>query len=1147
MLAPACELPEPDVLLASFAAEHPSAVADLALSSLAGFTLDAAADGVLSSPEPRQGLVDRASASSLRIEPAVSALTGCVAALAEAALPKRLHVVVAEAQGAALVAALYEQAAAGAIRLSLAAADRAAAERATRRLTPTSPIEVIDLSGPCDPTADLVLVLSSAATSSQHQDFSGLLHENGLLLEARSRLDWVAAFQGVCDPSLAGLAPEYASERPPSQACFDEQAAFANSSGDVVIRLMRKATDVAAIGAPQHDVRAIPPGACTGLVERLGGGEIPSPGSAMLCLVDCGAGPLPETLLALRDLLSGLRGKGGRARCRIAIIERGSDGLARAAAVRAFLRVAMNEYSDVDLATVELSGTADEAAIADAVARFAGAAGVERETEVGAGAQLVPRLRVGLPKTQCAVPTPAVRLNFPRPGMIESFEWVAAERPLAGPGEVVVAVEATGLNFRDVMLAMGLLNDDVLEGGLAGAVHGLECAGRVVAVGEGVTTHRIGDRVFGFGIDSFASHVAGHEQSFVAVPEGLGPEAAAGLPVAFYTAWYSLVELARLREGERVLIHGGAGGVGLAAIQIASALGAEVIATVSSPDKEAIARLYGAAHVYDSRSLAFAERVRDHHGGVDVVLNSLSGDAMRASLKCLAPRGRFVELGKRDYVANSAIGLRPFRRNLSYFGVDVDQLLALDPEMTCKGLAALREALEDGSFLPLPVAVHRPSEVGEAFRLMQSAGHVGKIVVVPPAAETVTAPREDAFVPGEGVQLVIGGTRGFGLATAFWLAESGARRIVVASLSGKVDRDSRARINGLRKHGVIFAVEKVDVTDADDVAGLIARVSYAHGPITGIFHAAVALHDGMLDGIGEADLAGVLAPKVDGARNLDRASRTQPIAQFVLYSSVSALVGNPGQGAYAAANGYLEGLARARRAEGLPALAVQWGAIADVGLLADRADTLESLARVSGVAAMQSAEALAKLGTVLARADELPDPVIACAQFAANGALQALPVPGSPAFAGVFARWSSAVVEVGTTLAELIAGRSESEAQQLLGALVVEEVAQILRLAAQDIDLDAPIDGLGMDSLMALELRMSIESRYSVELPVMAITAAGSLRELAHRILRIVQQGGEPKALPMSETEAALIASHGGAATLRPLGEDRREGSEREA
>jgi NAD(P)-dependent dehydrogenase (short-subunit alcohol dehydrogenase family)/acyl carrier protein len=427
---------------------------------------------------------------------------------------------------------------------------------------------------------------------------------------------------------------------------------------------------------------------------------------------------------------------------------------------------------------------------------------------------------------------------------------------------------------------------------------------------------------------------------------------------------------------------------------------------------------------------------------------------------------------------------------------------------------------------------HRAGEVSEAFRLMQSAGHVGKIVIAPPPLAAVSADASGTYAPGEGVQLVIGGTRGFGLATALWLAECGATRIVVASLSGKIASADRARIEAVRKRGTVFAVEKVDVSALASVEALLARVSAAHGAITGIFHAAVILRDGLLDGLDGGDLAAVLEPKAIGAANLDRASRAHPIERFVLYSSVSALVGNPGQGAYAAANGYLEGLARQRRADGLPAVAVQWGAIADVGLLAGRADTLASLARASGIVAMQSADALALLATILAASETLPDPVIACAQFASNGALHALPVTSSPTFAPVFAGWSSTVVKAGMSLAELIAGKSEAEAHRLLGALVAEEVAQILRLATNDVDLDAPIDSLGMDSLMALELRMSIETRYAVELPVMAITAAGSLRELSHRILRIVQSGpvGDPSAA-LADTQDALLASHGAGAT----------------
>jgi NAD(P)-dependent dehydrogenase (short-subunit alcohol dehydrogenase family)/acyl carrier protein len=555
---------------------------------------------------------------------------------------------------------------------------------------------------------------------------------------------------------------------------------------------------------------------------------------------------------------------------------------------------------------------------------------------------------------------------------------------------------------------------------------------------------------------------------------------------------------------------------------------------VSSPDKEAIARLYGAAHVYDSRSLDFVDAVRDGHGGVDVVLNSLAGDAMRGSLKCLRPRGRFVELGKRDYVGNSLVGLRPFRRNLSYYGVDLDQLLALDPAMVTRGLREIIAGFAAGDYIPLPTMAHRAAEIGEAFRLMQSAGHVGKIVVSPPPLGTVASTAAAEFVPDDGVQLIVGGTRGFGLATALWLAERGAKRIVVASRSGELDPARQAAVDTARRRGTEFVVERVDVADSAEVDRLIARVAAAHGPISGVYLTAVTLSDGLIEGLTDEVLASVLEPKVKGVDNLDRATRGQPVKQFVLYSSASAFIGNPGQAAYAAANGYLEGVARRRRNEGLPALAVAWGAITDVGLLAGQTETIESLHRVAGVIGMCSSEALNELGQILALAERLDDPVVTCAEFAPGGALHMLPVSASPAFAALFAGRGTSIVESGVSLAELIAGKPEVEAHRLLATLVVEEVAQILRLAVQDVDLDASIDSLGMDSLMALELRMSIEAKHGIELPVMAVSAAGTLRELAHRILQNLRQAGGSGDIAISDAESALIAMHGGSGSGDP-------------
>ncbi len=1125
------DLAEPDVILATFAAEYPLASVDLALAANAAAALDASL--AIGPMAPRAALVERAMQSSNRFAGAVSAVAGCVDALVRSVGVGALHIVIVEQGGSALVAALADDALRGKFRLSIAVGDAGAAERARRRFIAASGIEVIDCGGRPAPSADVVLAIRTADDVALPVGLVDLLHDGGVLIAASPRADALGLFHGIVMSDLV--------EQPLPPELRDGER-IGSSDGDltIVTTVKRRLADNPGASSPSATIACLPypSSAIGGLSDRLreafapaGMTEPPRPADNLVYLIDTlrEASELADVLDLLARALIDCRQLAPRLIVWIAMMECAGDS-ASLSAVRAFARVAMNELADIDLRFLSLDADRDDEANARFIAARIRDRGLEREVAIAGAGQQVMRLDAGLPlATPLKRHADATQLQFARPGMLDAFDWPATKRRAPGANDVEVEVSATGLNFRDVMLALGLLNDDVLDEGLAGAVFGLECAGTVVAVGDAVTAHRIGDTVFGFGIDSFRSHVVGHEQSFVAIPEGLPVEAAAALPVAFYTAWYSLVELARLAPGETVLIHGGAGGVGLAAIQIASVLGAEVIATVSSPDKEALARLYGASHVYNSRSLAFADQIRERHGGVDVVLNSLSGEAMRASLRCLRARGRFVELGKRDYVANSMIGLRPFRRNLSYFGVDVDQLLALDPAMTMKGLAVIRAGFVDGSYLPLPVSAYRAAEAGEAFRMMQSAAHVGKIVIVPPAVET-TAPLVSAaaFAPGDGVQLVVGGTRGFGFATAMWLIERGAKRVVVASRTGKLDADARARVKALAPD-VMFAVERVDVTDADDVTALIERITAAHGPVTGVFHTAVTLKDAMIDALQRDDLAQVLAPKVAGAMNLHAATRDQPIQQFVLYSSVSALVGNPGQAAYASANGYIEGLARDRRAAGLPALVVQWGAISDVGLLADQQETLDSLSRVSGIQPMTANEALRRLAPILAQADTFADPVVAVADFAPNGAIHALPVPSSPAFAPVFATRTSAIVEAGSDLRALIADKTELEAQRLLAALMAEEVAQILRLAAQDIDLDRSIDSLGMDSLMALELRMSIETRYGIELPVMAITAAGSLRELAHRVLAIVRQDGPAEPGLVTEAESALIAMHGGA------------------
>jgi phthiocerol/phenolphthiocerol synthesis type-I polyketide synthase C len=1110
-----------DLILATCLAEFPCASADIALAAHAASTLPALFAGN-AVPAPPPALLQLAEEASLRFESVCQLATGCIAALLDDGGPP-IHVAVVDRGIHALARQLAELIEPGRSGLTVVCENDAARERAAQRLPPRPGLDIVDRRQP-GLRADLLFVGIDGEDVSEPSAMAGyvdLIRPGGMIVLLEQPAERLIDFH-------RGHAPQWAGSHQSDPAIhlagcsvwFEQQCP---ASGLRIVLLETPGAGPAAVlGEGKGGTRLAK--AITELPTNDGiSSETalhrvwwtgPSPGDG------CPAERIRSWILELQSWLAKLREGGGGKAWIVASGER------EAGALRGFARAAMNEYPEIDLRFVAVEQGIALRNVAGALAELFEHPARDRELQIAHDGLYVLRLQSGAPDDRREPPGSLV-LEQPRPGLLSGFTWAPACPDPPGPGEIVVEVLATGLNFRDVMMALGLLADDVLATAFEGAALGLEFSGRVQSTGEGVTRFAPGDLVCGLGSACFAQHLRVPEASVMRIPEGLAPEAAAALPVAFLTAWYALMDVARLREGERVLIHGGAGGVGLAAIQVALQCGAIPIVTVSTPAKEALARFYGAAHVLDSRSLDFSDIVRERYGGVDVVLNSLSGDAMRASLECLVPRGRFIELGKRDYVANTQVGLRPFRRNLSYQGVDVDQVLAIEPEMAQRGLAAIAAGFEAGQFLPLLTTVHRASEVGSAFRLMQSGHHLGKIVVTPPrSGESRSAPKK-AFHPAPGVHLVVGGTRGLGLETALWLARQGAGPIILASRSGTLAPDSAERVEEMRASGAKIEVVALDVSQREPTEALVDRLVREHGVIGGVWHTAVHLEDGLIENLDEEGLARVLEPKVTGSENLHRATRDKQLGQFVLFSSAAALIGNPGQSAYCAANGYLEGLARARCAEGLPVLAVAWGAISDVGLLADRADTLESLQRVAGVRAMTSASALEQLGRILAVADGLADPVVVCADLAMDGAMMALPFVSSPTFAQPGKDRSAAIAATHGSLAKRIAGLEEADALRVVLDDLVADIAQILRLTPAEIDLEAPLDHLGMDSLMALELRMVIENRCDIELPIMTISAVGNLRELAVRLLGLVRDGNPIGGAALSDAEAALIRKHG--------------------
>ncbi|MGE3710608.1 MAG: SDR family NAD(P)-dependent oxidoreductase [Hyphomicrobiaceae bacterium] len=821
---------------------------------------------------------------------------------------------------------------------------------------------------------------------------------------------------------------------------------------------------------------------------------------------------LVRRCLLLKQVVEELKGT----RCAVWVVEQliaavAEQQLAIKDGTCAYCRTLTNEYPNLTIRQVEICADVPVDSAAGHLTDLLTAGTQESEIVIaadGLSAMRVEPLQSNLiPLLPRATTARLERTGLPG----QRVAWQAMERTAPGPGQVEIEVVATGLNFRDLMWAMDLLPEDMLENGFTGPALGLECAGRVSRVGPGVS-YVAGECVVALAPSAFATHVVVDERMVAKVPDSIALEAAATVPVAFLTARYSLVTLANLHAGERVLIHGAAGAVGLAAIQIAQERGAEVIATAGSEAKRSLLRSLGVAHVFDSRSTHFVDEVLALTGdGVDVVLNSLAGAAMERSLHCVKPFGRFVELGKRDYVSNTHIGLRPFRRNLTYFGVDIDQLIEGRPDLGQDIFCSVTRLLREGRLTPLPYAVFESSRINDAFQLMQQSAHIGKIVVRPPPPDTVAAYPKPFEIDAERTHLVTGGLGGFGLATARWLVERGAKNLVLLGRSGAAGEIATSAVTAMQERGAHVTVANCDIADVEALDATLRRIRATMPPLAGIVHAAMVLEDGLIANLDRGQLERVLAPKVAGAANLDRLTREDPIEYFVLYSSITSLIGNPGQASYVAANGYLEGLARARRRQGLPGLAIGWGPIADVGIVARNSTLKESLLERRGLASMTARDALDLLGDALSVTG--CDPALAALTMAPRefkGGAQRLPILRSPSFALLMGSDSPDTSPANDRLdiAALLAVEDSATVKRQVTSLIVCRLAAILHMREDEINQARPLADLGIDSLMTLELASSIESAVGMPLAVSGTMATHSISMLADQI--IAQAGNIP-------------------------------------
>ncbi|MEV5748923.1 SDR family NAD(P)-dependent oxidoreductase [Actinoallomurus sp. NPDC052308] len=702
-----------------------------------------------------------------------------------------------------------------------------------------------------------------------------------------------------------------------------------------------------------------------------------------------------------------------------------------------------------------------------------------------------------------------ISLDIARPGDLDTIGVVARSRHEPARGEVEIRTSAIGLNFADVMHMLDMFPE---LHGTSGRL-GLECAGVIARVGPGVDDLRVGDRVMAFQDGTADSFVTLPAESVVPVPDGMTDVQAAGVPAAHLTAWYALTRVGRLTAGERILIHAGTGGVGLAAIAIARSLGAEVLATAGSERKRAYLRELGIEQVMDSRSLDFvAQTLAATDGeGVDVVLNSLSGPALFAGLDVLNIGGRFIEIGKRDIYANAKLGLLALRRNITVTAVDLALLGRERRPLIRELLNELRDEFTAGRLAP-PTCTEFPfTKAATALRHMAAAKHIGKLILTVPQDGEIDA----ALPPGgrpvvrHGASYVItGGLGGLGLELARRLAGQGAGRIVLGGRSAPSET-AAAALDEIRAGGTQVEIVRGDIAEPGVAERLVAAATADGRTLSGVLHAAAVLDDGALSNLDVLRLDRVWRPKVTGAWRLHEATAGLPLDWFVLFSSVASLLGSPGQGNYAAANDWLDSFARWRRARGLPAQAINWGVWGEAG----RATELGR----RGYAAFSTDEGFRALTELIDHERTNagvfvydPGHWFHAAPHAADAAFFA-EMPVRPAV-------ESGVIGNDGISARLRAASPEERSRVALGYLGTC-TRVILGLSSASIDSSTVLSDLGFDSLTALQLRNRLEVDLQVKIPPTIVWTHPTAGELVGHLLEHLDL--EVKAADGEETHGA--------------------------
>uniref|UniRef100_A0AAG5DUW7 Fatty acid synthase n=1 Tax=Anopheles atroparvus TaxID=41427 RepID=A0AAG5DUW7_ANOAO len=702
-------------------------------------------------------------------------------------------------------------------------------------------------------------------------------------------------------------------------------------------------------------------------------------------------------------------------------------------------------------------------------------------------------LRLDSQSNSPSLPVEHAYINALTKGDLASLKWIESslsreqqQRPDAARNDAdrteLCTVYYAPINFRDVMLSSGKLGADALPGDLAtqDCILGLEFAGRDSS----------GRRIMAMvQAKSLATTCVAQRNMIWQIPDGWTMEQASTVPCVYSTVYYALVMRGRMKAGESVLIHAGSGGVGQAAISVALAAGVTVFTTVGSKEKrDFLKRTFpqlSDRNIGNSRDCSFEQLVmRETQGrGVDLVLNSLSEEKLQASIRCLGLNGRFLEIGKFDLNNNSPLGMSVFLKNTSFHGILLDSVMEGDDETIAEVVRLVADGIKSGAVRPLPTSVFTEQQVEQAFRFMASGKHIGKVVVrvreeekakvVRPVPKLINAiPR--TYMHADKVYILIGGLGGFGLELSNWLVSRGARHIVLTSRSGVRTGYQSLMIRRWTERGVQVTIDTNDVTTLKGAQKLLTDAAARHGPVGGVFNLAAVLRDGLLENASEADFRAVCVPKVDGTKNLDAATRElcPDLDYFVCFSSVSCGRGNIGQVNYGLANSAMERICEARHAVGLPATAIQWGAIGDTGLVLENLGDNDTV--VGGTLPQRMPSCLQTMDFFL----QQPSPVLA---------------------------------------SMVIAEKRKTETG---GVSLVSCIANILGLKdTKNVSDGATLADLGMDSLMGAEIKQTLERSFDL------VLSAAEIRLLTFGKLRFFEKGGAADAVTGAGGAGAGVGS----------------------